>query len=188
MGSGAVIYVPNFIKIGSGVQKLMGRIHTHTHTQTHTRTAMWPHKPTLFVQNKESRLKIERGLWDHLIVEPEETAVTRQRLSKHVPTTTNTHTTIEDLWDAVVVSVCPSPQKRLNACSLFLWKYRLLPWGWRQFVPSKRWWPPTCHNTWFRNPEDRNMRLHRRESIESHFQRNQDRVEIWRTFVSVTRN
>jgi hypothetical protein len=25
MGSGAVIYVPSFIKIGSGVQKLMGR-------------------------------------------------------------------------------------------------------------------------------------------------------------------
>jgi hypothetical protein len=24
MGSGAVIYVPNFIKIGSGIQKLMG--------------------------------------------------------------------------------------------------------------------------------------------------------------------
>jgi hypothetical protein len=32
MGSGAVIYVPSFIKIGSGVQKLMGGgIHTHTH-------------------------------------------------------------------------------------------------------------------------------------------------------------
>jgi hypothetical protein len=28
MGSGAVIYVPSFIKIGSGVQKLIGRIHT----------------------------------------------------------------------------------------------------------------------------------------------------------------
>jgi hypothetical protein len=33
MGSGAVIYVPSFIEIGSGIQKLMGgRIHTHTHT------------------------------------------------------------------------------------------------------------------------------------------------------------
>jgi hypothetical protein len=30
MGSGAVIYVPSFIKIGSGVQKLIGGIHTHT--------------------------------------------------------------------------------------------------------------------------------------------------------------
>jgi hypothetical protein len=30
MGSDAVIYVPNFIKIGSGVQKLIGRIHKHT--------------------------------------------------------------------------------------------------------------------------------------------------------------
>jgi hypothetical protein len=32
MGSGAVIYVPSFIKICSGVQKLLGRIHTDTHT------------------------------------------------------------------------------------------------------------------------------------------------------------
>jgi hypothetical protein len=32
MGSGAVIYVASFIKIGSGVQKLMGEGDTHTHT------------------------------------------------------------------------------------------------------------------------------------------------------------
>jgi hypothetical protein len=31
MGSGAVIYVPSLIKIGSGIQKLMGG-----NTQTHT--------------------------------------------------------------------------------------------------------------------------------------------------------
>jgi hypothetical protein len=36
LGSGAVIYVPSFINIGSGVQKLIGGIHTHTHTHTHT--------------------------------------------------------------------------------------------------------------------------------------------------------
>jgi hypothetical protein len=30
MGSDAMMYVPNFIKIGSGVQKLIGRIHRHT--------------------------------------------------------------------------------------------------------------------------------------------------------------
>jgi hypothetical protein len=33
MGLGAVIYVPSFITIGSGVQRLMGGIHTHTHGQ-----------------------------------------------------------------------------------------------------------------------------------------------------------
>jgi hypothetical protein len=53
MGSGAVIYVPSFIKIGSGVQKLIAG-----NTQTHTRTATCYHKPTLFFQNKESRLEI----------------------------------------------------------------------------------------------------------------------------------
>jgi hypothetical protein len=48
MGSGAVIQVPSFIKIGSGIQKLMGD----------TQTSTWPHKPTLFFQYKESRLKM----------------------------------------------------------------------------------------------------------------------------------
>jgi hypothetical protein len=32
MGSGVVIYIPSFIKIGSGVQKLIGG-DTQTHTQ-----------------------------------------------------------------------------------------------------------------------------------------------------------
>jgi hypothetical protein len=36
MGSGAVIYIPSFIKIGSGVQKLIGGIHTDTYTQRAT--------------------------------------------------------------------------------------------------------------------------------------------------------
>jgi hypothetical protein len=30
MGSGAMIYIPSFRKIGSGIQKLIGRIHKHT--------------------------------------------------------------------------------------------------------------------------------------------------------------
>jgi hypothetical protein len=30
MGSGAMIYIPSFIKIGSGIQKLMGRGYTDT--------------------------------------------------------------------------------------------------------------------------------------------------------------
>jgi hypothetical protein len=35
MGSGAVIYIPSLIKIGSGIQKLMGGggIHRHTDRQ-----------------------------------------------------------------------------------------------------------------------------------------------------------
>jgi hypothetical protein len=49
MGPGAVIYVPSFIQIGSGIEKLIGR---------DTQTAAWSHKPTLLFQNKESKLKI----------------------------------------------------------------------------------------------------------------------------------
>jgi hypothetical protein len=30
MGSGAMMYVPSFIKICSGMQKLLGGIHSHT--------------------------------------------------------------------------------------------------------------------------------------------------------------
>jgi hypothetical protein len=33
MGSGAVIYVPSFIKIGSSVQKFIAGIRRHTHGQ-----------------------------------------------------------------------------------------------------------------------------------------------------------
>jgi hypothetical protein len=33
MGSGAMIYIPSFIKIGVGIQKLIGRgIHRHTNS------------------------------------------------------------------------------------------------------------------------------------------------------------
>jgi hypothetical protein len=53
MGSGAVIYVPSLIKIGSGVQKLMGGIHRHTHGQQSDLISL------LYIfQNKKSRLKI----------------------------------------------------------------------------------------------------------------------------------
>jgi hypothetical protein len=30
MNQGATIYIPGFIKMGSGIQKLMGGIHRHT--------------------------------------------------------------------------------------------------------------------------------------------------------------
>jgi hypothetical protein len=33
MGSGALIYISSFIKIGSGIQKLMGGIHIQTHSK-----------------------------------------------------------------------------------------------------------------------------------------------------------
>jgi hypothetical protein len=65
MGSGSVIYVPSFIKIGSRIQKLIRGLDRHTQTTT------WSHKPTLFFQNKESRqkkriaLKPEEKKWAH---------------------------------------------------------------------------------------------------------------------------
>jgi hypothetical protein len=34
MGSGATIYIPSFIKIGSGIQKLMGRGMIHRYTDS----------------------------------------------------------------------------------------------------------------------------------------------------------
>jgi hypothetical protein len=41
MGPGAVIYVPSFIKIGSGIQTLIGwdtQAHTHKRAHTHAHT------------------------------------------------------------------------------------------------------------------------------------------------------
>jgi hypothetical protein len=52
MGSGAMIYIPSFIKIGSGIQKLMGRGDSQTHRQHGDCISLL----SLF-QNKESRLK-----------------------------------------------------------------------------------------------------------------------------------
>jgi hypothetical protein len=50
VGSSAMIFIPGFIKTGSGIQKLTGE---YTDTQTERRS----HKPTfIFFQNKESRL------------------------------------------------------------------------------------------------------------------------------------
>jgi phosphatidylinositol kinase/protein kinase (PI-3 family) len=36
-GSGAMIYVPSFIKIGSAIEKLIGRIHIETHRYTNSK-------------------------------------------------------------------------------------------------------------------------------------------------------
>jgi hypothetical protein len=55
MGSGAMIYVPSFIKIGSGVQKLIGG-----DTQTHTHRKQRDLISLLSFQNKESRLTRRR--------------------------------------------------------------------------------------------------------------------------------
>jgi hypothetical protein len=44
MGSGAMMYVPHFIKIDSDNQKLIGGIHKHTGIRTISRS----HKPTFF--------------------------------------------------------------------------------------------------------------------------------------------
>jgi hypothetical protein len=34
MGSGGMMYIPSFIKTGSGIQKLISGIHSHSDTQT----------------------------------------------------------------------------------------------------------------------------------------------------------
>jgi hypothetical protein len=51
MGSGAVIYIPSFIKIGSAIQKLIGAIHRHTGDGDRISLL-------LFFQNRESTLKM----------------------------------------------------------------------------------------------------------------------------------
>jgi hypothetical protein len=56
MGSGAVINVPSFIKIGSGVQELIGGIHRHTHRQQRDLISL-----LYFFQNNERRLKTDSG-------------------------------------------------------------------------------------------------------------------------------
>jgi hypothetical protein len=40
MGSVAIIYIPSFINIGSGIQKLIGGIHIQTHRQEGDRISL----------------------------------------------------------------------------------------------------------------------------------------------------
>jgi hypothetical protein len=55
MGSGVIIYIPGFIKISSGIQKLIGE--THADTQTHREEGELISLFLVF-QNKESRRKM----------------------------------------------------------------------------------------------------------------------------------
>jgi hypothetical protein len=59
MGSGAMIYMPSLIKIGSGIKKLMGGGNTHTDTQMHRQDGESISQLSFVFQNKESRLKNE---------------------------------------------------------------------------------------------------------------------------------
>jgi hypothetical protein len=54
MGSCVVIYVPNFIKIGSGVQRLIGGIYRHIHTHGEQRDLI---SQLNFFQDKKGTLK-----------------------------------------------------------------------------------------------------------------------------------
>jgi hypothetical protein len=46
MASGAMMYIPSFVKTGLGIQKLLGE-------DTVTQTARWSHKPNFFFQLRE---------------------------------------------------------------------------------------------------------------------------------------
>jgi predicted AlkP superfamily phosphohydrolase/phosphomutase len=53
MGSGAMIYIPSFIRAGSDIQKLLGDTHTYGYRQQGGLTSL-----LLFFQNKENGLKM----------------------------------------------------------------------------------------------------------------------------------
>jgi hypothetical protein len=62
MSSGALIYIPSFIHIGSGIQKLMeGK--TQTHRQHGDLISL-----LLFFLNKESRLRIDNVMFKMSII------------------------------------------------------------------------------------------------------------------------
>jgi hypothetical protein len=50
MSSGAMMYIPSFIKTGLGIQKLIGKWGIHRHTGWRS------HKPCFIFSNKGSRL------------------------------------------------------------------------------------------------------------------------------------
>jgi hypothetical protein len=60
MGSDVMIYIPSFIKTGSGIQTLMGGIHRQHGDRINL---------LLFFENKESRLEIHKSLHANEIAE-----------------------------------------------------------------------------------------------------------------------
>jgi hypothetical protein len=52
LGSGAMMYIPSFIKIGSGIRKLMGKGDSQTDGEHGDRISLL----SFFFQNKNSRL------------------------------------------------------------------------------------------------------------------------------------
>jgi hypothetical protein len=74
MVSGAMIYIPNFIKIGSGIQKLMGAGGIHRHTDS-----------------MEVACSYMRSSCCLCVSPPPPAVVARQRLGRHVTAATNTH-------------------------------------------------------------------------------------------------
>jgi hypothetical protein len=61
MGSGAMIYIPSFIKIGSGIQKFMvGGGYTHTHRQHGDRISLLQESKPLSWQRDHVQLLKQR--------------------------------------------------------------------------------------------------------------------------------
>jgi hypothetical protein len=60
MGSSGMIYIPSFIKIVSGIQKLLGGIHIQIYRQQRDLISL-----ILFFQNKEIRLK-EKAFYSNM--------------------------------------------------------------------------------------------------------------------------
>jgi hypothetical protein len=145
MGSGAMIYVPSFIKIGSGVQKLIGGIHRHTQRNTHARThGQQFHKPTLFFQNKESRLKmytarlLENNSICRIFIEPDPTenrSVARLCPAEWYAVFELRRSDVSLQYSAKIMEICGSTR---NKRIIYSWRNRrwnmfhYRPNGWRE--------------------------------------------------------
>jgi hypothetical protein len=67
IGSGTMIYIPSFIKIGSGIQNLIV-VGGFTDTQIQTQREWRSHKPTLIFYPIFLFWKNRVGVWDHVAV------------------------------------------------------------------------------------------------------------------------
>jgi hypothetical protein len=63
MASGAMMYIPSFVKIGSGIQRLIGGGDSQTHRQHGDLISL-----ILCFQNKESMLKMIADSPKHVVV------------------------------------------------------------------------------------------------------------------------
>jgi hypothetical protein len=96
-----------------------------------TQTSTWSHKPTLFFQNKESRLKRDKSMQDLRLSQPSSWRVLSSGIQRRVVRRKSTDVSEEHVSSIFRVWLLP-------ASRWFLVRLILRPWRWGHVPPKRR--------------------------------------------------